>query len=158
MKNKNMIILLIAGLLLALSLSITAFAESTAGTSADPVVTKSYVDAQIESLKAQLKSGDSDNASASSGVSAPAAFTPVHVEEGQSLIGGEGTELVVRSGEALAIDNGADGVSDLTSAKDLKGGTKVGLNHLLLVPRNDGRGLKCASACWIMVKGSYTIQ
>lgn len=118
-------------------------AESGAGTAGDPVVTKSYVDALF--------------ASVSQGTEA-AVFEVVEVDAGASLIGGAGTELILRGGKATAIDNGADGVSDLTAGKDLRSGTAVALNHLLLVPRADGRGLRCESKSWVMVKGAYTIQ
>jgi hypothetical protein len=66
--------------------------------------------------------------------------------------------LILRSGDAYAIDNGVDGLSDVTSAKDLKGGVTITANHLLLVPRADGRGIRAGSDLWVMVKGSYTIQ
>lgn len=121
------------------------FAETyDPGSAEDPVVTKSYVDAQIAALK-------------SSGGTATV-FEPINVKAGQKLIGGAGTELILRSGDAYAIDNGVDGLSDVTSAKDLKGGVTITANHLLLVPRADGRGIRAGSDLWVMVKGSYTIQ
>lgn len=117
-------------------------AESGAGTAADPVVTKSYVDELFASL------------SAGSGA---AVFQVVEVSAGKSLIGGAGTELILRGGKAAAIDNGVDGISDLTAGKDLKTGDMVSLNHLILVPKDDGRGLACQARSWVMVKGAYTI-
>ncbi|MDD2216052.1 MAG: hypothetical protein PHR60_06515 [Eubacteriales bacterium] len=116
------------------------------GSKEDPVVTKSYVDAQIAALKSSGGSGSA------------ATFEAVFVEAGKKLIGGAGTELILRSGRASAIDNGADGLSDLTGAKDLIGGSDVGKNHLLLVPRDDGRGIRATTDLWVMVKGSYTIK
>ncbi|HCU08374.1 MAG TPA: hypothetical protein DF480_05345 [Clostridiales bacterium] len=117
-------------------------AESGAGTAADPVVTKSYVD----ELFASLSSGSQSDR-----------FQVVEVSAGAKLIGGAGTELIVRGGKATAIDNGIDGISDLTAGKDLKTGNAVSLNHLLLVPKDDGRGLYCEARSWVMVKGTYTI-
>ena len=117
-------------------------AESGAGTAADPVVTKSYVD----ELFASLSSGSQSDL-----------FQVVEVSAGEKLIGGAGTELIVRGGKATAIDNGIDGISDLTAGKDLKTGNAVSLNHLLLVPKDDGRGLYCEARSWVMVKGTYTI-
>ncbi|MBR0598919.1 hypothetical protein [Sinanaerobacter chloroacetimidivorans] len=118
--------------------------DTTPGSEGDPVVTKSYVDAQI----AQLKSGGS----------ASDTYKAVQLTAGQKLIGNEGTEVILRSGEATAIDNGANGVSDITGAKDLMTGQTVAQNHLLLIPRSDGRGILAATEVWIMVRGSYTIQ
>lgn len=138
----------VAGLVIIFSIfALTVFAAAAAdspGSEGDPVVTKSYVDSQI----AQLKGGD-----VSSGT-----YKAVQLTAGQRMIGGEGTEIILRSGEATAIDNGANGVSDVTGGADLMTGQRIGLNHLLLIPRNDGRGLLALTEAYVMVRGSYTIQ
>ncbi len=133
MKRKlGMIVALV--LIMVVGVTIVAFANANApGSESDPVVTKSYVDSQSK-------------------------YTPISLKPGQKLIGGEGTELILRSGEATAIDNGANGISDITAGKDLITGMQVGLNHLLLVPRDDGRGINAITDIWIMVRGTYKIQ
>lgn len=141
MKKKWILALVVV---MVLAAGAAAFAADP-GSAEDPVVTKSYVDAQIAAALEEL--GGSG-----------AVFTAVNVTAGSSLIGGGGTELVLRSGEATAIDNGIDGVSDLTGAKDLKGDAPITTNHLLLVPRDDGRGIKAVTDIWVMVKGTYTIN
>ena len=71
----------------------------------------------------------------------------------------EGTELILRSGEATAVGNiDGDGVSDVTLGVDLKMGEKINRNHLLIVPRKDGRGIVAKTDSWIMVKGKYEIK
>ncbi|MDD2301267.1 MAG: hypothetical protein QM215_06825 [Bacillota bacterium] len=117
-------------------------ADSGAGTAADPVVTKSYVDELFASLSIEPQS---------------VIFEVVEVDAGTKLIGGAGAELILRGGKATAIDNGIDGLSDLTAGRDLKTGNAVSLNHLLLVPKEDGRGLYCETRSWVMVKGAYTL-
>lgn len=107
--------------------------DATPGSSDDPLVSKSYVDAALS-------------------------YEVVHAQAGQSIIGGAGTEIVLRSGEATAIDNGANGVSDMTSGTDLMSGTVVQANHLLLTPRSDGRGIYMKTEGYIMVRGEYTIK
>ena len=37
-------------------------------------------------------------------------------------------------------------------------GQTVGANHLILVPREDGRGIYAITDITVMVKGIYTIQ
>ncbi|MGI6731506.1 MAG: hypothetical protein ACOX5F_06410 [Anaerovoracaceae bacterium] len=132
-------------LIIALSgLTMVAGATATTpGSSDDPVVTKSYVDQQI----AKLQRGGASQS-----------YEPVSLSAGQRLIGHEGTEIILRSGEATAIDNGANGVSDITGAKDLMTGHSVGQNHLLLIPRSDGRGIEATTEIWVMVRGSYEIK
>ncbi|HVI40131.1 MAG TPA: hypothetical protein VM577_05685 [Anaerovoracaceae bacterium] len=138
----------VAGLVIVFSVfAVTvaaAAASDTPGSEGDPVVTKSYVDSQI----AQLKSG---------GVSSDT-YTVVQVKAGQKVFGKEGTEIILRSGEATAIDNGANGVSDITAGKDLMTGQSIGQNHLLLVPKDDGRGIQAITDLFVMVRGSYSIQ
>ncbi len=138
-----------AGLVIIFSVfAVTVAAAAAAGTPGsedDPVVTKSYVDSQI----AQLKGG---------GTASGSSYAVVEVAAGQKLFGKGGTEMILRSGEATAIDNGANGVSDITAGRDLMTGQVVGQNHLLLVPRDDGRGIQAITDLFVMVRGSYSIQ
>lgn len=139
---------IIAGLVVVISVfALTvavAAASDTPGSESDPVVTKSYVDSQI--AKIQSNGGTSDS------------YKAVQLTAGQKLIGNEGTEVILRSGEASAIDNGANGVSDVTGALDLMTGQSVTQNHLLLIPRSDGRGVLAITEVWVMVRGGYSIQ
>lgn len=121
-----------------------AAAADTPGSEGDPVVTKSYVDSQI----AQLKGSGAESG----------AYVVVQVSAGQRLLGKSGTEIILRSGEATAIDNGANGISDMTAGKDLMTGQSIGQNHLLLVPRDDGRGIQAITDIFAMVRGAYSIQ
>ncbi|MDR1571339.1 MAG: hypothetical protein LBS32_02325 [Clostridiales Family XIII bacterium] len=117
----------------------TAWAASgVPGSESDPVVTKSYVDQRL--------------------AAGGASFVPVQVMAGQSVIGGEGAEIILRSGEATVIAAGANGVSDLTQGQDLAGGAQVMQNHMLLVPRDDGRGIAAVSDAWVMLRGAYTLK
>lgn len=127
--------LAVLGITLAMLAGVTAiaFAASSAGTESDPIVTQSYVDSKTS-------------------------YETISLEAGQKLIGGLGTEIIVRSGEATAIDNGANGISDVTGGKDLMTGTQVELNHLLLTPRDDGRGIYAETIIWVMVRGEYTVK
>lgn len=127
-----------------LSLTIVAKAATAdPGSESDPLVTKSYVDNLIAQIKGTGGASDS--------------YEAILITAGQKLIGNEGTEIILRSGEATAIDNGANGVSDITAGKDLMTGNWVNPNHLLLVPRSDGRGIAASTDIWVMVRGSYNI-
>lgn len=135
----------------------------------DPIVSKSYVDEQLAKLRAELSGQNSASQPAPAPAPTPAPQVPssgtaaaLVVEElsaGQSLIGGAGTEIIIRTGKAVILTNEhGEGIPDLTAGTDLKG-TEVPLNHHLLVPRNDGRGVKVIEGpCFIMVRGDYMIQ
>ena len=132
-KSKKGLLIVVA---LAVTLGMTATlwaADGSPGSEEDPLVSKSYVDARTS-------------------------FAPIQLLEGQRLIGGEGAEIIPRSGEVTAIDNGEDGVSNLTAGTDLMTGEMVALNHHLLIPRDDGRGVAAITDSWVMVRGSYTIH
>ncbi len=131
--KKSVILSIVMILVMVLGISIAMAATNEPGSETDPVVTKSYVDSRTS-------------------------YSPISLTAGQKLIGGEGTEIILRSGEATAIDNGANGISDLTIGTDLMTGSQVGTNHLLLVPRNDGRGITAITDIWVMIRGTYTIQ
>ena len=159
MNKKSLIILLVAALVFGMSVMTTAIAAGNAGTASDPIVTKSYVDDLVKDLQAQIdKAGSSSSNSGSTASASGGTFVVVEVQAGQSVIGKEGTELVLRSGSATFIDNGAVGVSDLTAGADMMSPKAVTKNHLLLVPRDDGRGIKCSTHAYVMVKGGYTIE
>lgn len=124
-----------------------------AGSESDPLVSKSYVDDKIEQVLAKIGSGSSSGSTAVS-----SAFTPVSVAVGKTIIGGEGTEIILRAGKANVVISGSEGITDATTGQTLYNGHKATLNHLTIIPRADGRGYKVTEAAWFLVKGSYTIQ
>ncbi len=111
------------------------FAGSTAlpGSEEDPLVSRSYVDSVVK-------------------------MTVVELSSGQSLIGYSGTEIILRSGTATVVDSELGGLCDSTLGSDLTKGTQVPKNHLLLVPRDDGRGIKATSNAFVMVRGKFDIR
>ena len=147
MKKKNLIVLAIA-IALVVTTAIAVGAGYEPGSAEDPIVTKSYVDEKI--AEALAGAGGTGGGGAS--------FTPVNIGPGKKMIGGEGTEIILRSGKAKAVATGSDGLSDVTIGSDIKSGNSVSQNHLLLIPRDDGRGIEASSDIWVLVKGTYTIK
>jgi hypothetical protein len=110
-----------------------AAAETGApGSAADPLVSKSYVDQMVS-------------------------FRVVNVPAGQIAQGEAGTEIVVRAGKATVIASAQGGVLDATVGVDLKQGQEAAANHLLVIPRTDGRGLLAKTDLVLMVKGPIAI-
>ena len=155
--KKKIITVLSMGLAILLC-GMAAYAAASAGSADDPIVTKSYVDKTVESAIEAYEKKHSGEGSSGSGAAQGYGFEVVKINEGEKLICGEGTEIVVRSGKAFAIDHGRDGVSDITSGSDLMSGDTAASNHLLIVPRNDGRGIKASTEVYAMVKGKYEIK
>ena len=136
------------------------------GTAEDPLVSRSYVDTRIAELEAQIVLL---TALIGEGIDLPAApapevhhtptvarelFTVVRAEPGTTLIGGASTEIILRSGEATVVA-GVNGLANVTTGVDVMDGQAVSLNHLLIVPQADGRGLRFHTVAHLMVKGDY---
>jgi len=83
-------------------------------------------------------------------------FTPVLIPAGRTLRAHAGVEFIVRGGQATVI-SGVDGLVDVTAGFDRTNGQTIPLNHLMLVPRTDGRGLRAVTDTWVMIKGIYEI-
>ncbi|MDD2573510.1 MAG: hypothetical protein WCS98_06380 [Bacillota bacterium] len=146
------------------------------GSQQDPLVTQSYVEQRNEQLKFYFEQklqefdsliqqmGDRITAlqSGSGGVqpesTAAAVLEVVNVPAGKTLTGYAGTEIVLRGGKATAVQSQLGGLADLTGARDIGQGQIIPDNHLLLIPRTDGRGVKAETDCIFMVKGRYDIQ
>ena len=117
------------------------------GSQSDPIVTKSYVDL-VESKLRQYVDSKSNGSKE---------LEIVYLANGEQLIAESGTEISLRSGIATVIDAPNGGLCDITAGKDLKKGEEISQNHLLIVPRSDGRGVKAQTNVVLMVRGSFTV-
>ena len=129
---------------------------SEPGSSNDPLVSRSYVDEKIGEIKRYID-GKINN-SGENGLAGSKDLEVISLEKGQSIIGTGGTEIILRSGRALAIGSDLGGISDVTSGKDLKDNESVKTNHLLIIPRSDGRGVYSLGETYFIVRGNYTIE
>ena len=132
--------ILTAVVILAMFLMVGTFAAEP-GTDGDPLITKSYIDSVVYPY-----------------IDSMAQFTVVDVPANKSVICSAGTELILRMGNCSVIGTQKGGVSDVTMGFDLAHGTNIQGNHLLIVPLDDGRGVKTSTNCLIMIKGQYTIK
>jgi len=143
---------IISGSLIGNALSVGT-SSVTPGTVSDPVVTKSYVDEQIAKL--------SGGGSTGGGGSVTATLEVVTVPADRILMVNAGSEIVIRTGKAVAYSSDSNGISDVTAGVDIKSGVAVPTNHEIWFPR-DGRGIQAASgttgSLTVLVKGSYYLQ
>lgn len=159
-----------AGLMTFVVVATTLYAaDSGLGTTDDPLVTKSYVDQKVaessknpevkEELEAQqllietlLNELEAVKAQKSS------TYEVVTVKEGQAILGKDGSEIIIRGGEAIVIGSDAGGLQDMTEGVDVSDNMMAPKFHLLIVPREDGRGLLATKTLTVMVRGGYTLQ
>ncbi|MEK4513104.1 hypothetical protein [Paenibacillus sp. FSL K6-2524] len=137
------------------------------GTADDPVVTKSYVDQQIQQA---IKGGGGSTSTPTAPTTPPsigensdssAEMKIVEVKPGKILVASAGTEFIVRAGKAILYSEDKNGVADLTDGKDIVGGEAVTNNHLLLFPK-EGRGIQVKEGntynLTVIVRGGYQIK
>ena len=153
-----------AGLAFTIGLvSIGTAAPAEPGTEGDPVVTRSYVEKVRQDLVKMIQ-GEAQPALQQPAPSGPAgtaaSYSVQKVSAGKTIIGMEGTEFIVRTGQVTVTTPGVDyTIPDLTNGTSLAHGKTVPRDHLLLIPRTDGRGLKVTSGTAdIIVRGDYKIQ
>ncbi|MGL4736356.1 MAG: hypothetical protein ACRCW2_02770 [Cellulosilyticaceae bacterium] len=151
--------------------------KSEPGSSNDPLVTKSYVDDQI----AKVKNGQSGNTSVideqlkvqaqlidilkqqiealSQEVQkgAGSTYEVVTVPKGSTLLGKQGSEVIIRAGEGKVVGSTGGGLQDMTEGTDLNDKQSAPKYHLLIIPREDGRGLYASTDLVVMVRGGYSI-
>jgi hypothetical protein len=124
----------------------------------DPLITKSYLEEQLKKL-GQIPQDPKDTSGHPSSVPSNT-LTIIQLQQTQTLYGGAGSEIIVRSGKVVAVSSDESGMADVTIGKDITAGTAVELNHLLIVPR-EGRGIKPdpknKQDIFVMVRGGYTI-
>jgi hypothetical protein len=156
----------LAGAALALiigTLSTGAAAPAEPGSDEDPVVTRSYVEQVKQEILQQIKSqpGTQTSTPAPSTGGQGAKLIVEKVPEGKTIIGYAGTEFIVRTGKVVAHTPAGEGygLPDLTEGTNILRSETVPANHHLLLPRDDGRGLKVVKGpADIMIKGEYVIR
>ena len=129
------------------------------GTDGDPIITQSYMELRLQELnKTLLYKIEEVKNLVSSNSNTPLSYEVINVKSGDAIYFGENAEVILRAGDATAIAGANGGIADLTTGIDLATGDKVILNHLMLIARDDGRGMNLSSDAWIMVKGKYTLD
>ncbi len=151
-------------LLMLLSVLVLQFVYASggeAGSKEDPIVTLSYVEQRVEQIKFYIdekiqssKAGTSDGNKVGG-----QAIEIVFLDRGQELIADEGTEIILRGGSAVAIDSPSGGLANVTIGRDIQNKQPILANHLHIVPRSDGRGVRALdSNVILMIRGSFRIE
>ena len=143
---------------LVLALAFTAVIYAAPGDSNDPIVVLSYLNDRIKALVNDYKLDEIEKLLASGGTGgSSAALEVVEIKTGEKLIAGAGTELILRGGKAFVIGSELGGISNVTAGKDFVSGMEFVANHLMIVPRDDGRGAYTNDYAIFMVRGAYEI-
>lgn len=145
------------------------------GSEEDPLVTASWVEARLNAFSKALQVGQSGQPSPginnespkNGGAEQPApgqiitipspvpVYEVVVLQPGTRLLTGSGTEFILRSGRAKTLEAPGGGIADLTSGKDLGNQDAIPRGHLLLSPRDDGRGALTETEVIFLIRGKF---
>lgn len=164
-----------AAILLFAAAALAAGDDPVPGGQGDPLVTLSYleqvytdyitdqlrqdletkaqaIEADLEERIAALEEASREARSVSAST-----YQLVTLEEGQTLSGDRGIELILRIGEASVAAQNSPGLVDVTAAGSLEDGQSLEKNHLYMitVPEN---GIRARGHAVLMVRGAYTVN
>lgn len=138
-------------------------ASAEPGSADDPLITLSYVeDVLIPQMKGYVDSSvagiGASSAPQSVTVEGGSYYNIVNVSKGQTIIGDRSCQMILRMGSGTIVATEKGGIADVTLGYDLPNGTAAPSNHLLIIPVDDGRGIKMTSDGIIMICGSYSVK
>lgn len=173
LKHKRMLFFLIA----VFSFSLVVVFAAEPGSEGDPLISLSYFENKIEQLKDEVikaltetmnKTLSTELETMQKGLdktvsevkeqaktATSGSFSLITLAENEVLICETGTEIIIRSGRCVAISTESGGLSDTTDGIDIPNGEIIPKNHLIVIPKNDGRGVRCEVTGAVMIKGSY---
>jgi len=165
----------IAAAALCVCFLFTVAYAASAGSSADPLITLSYLSGtftkQVESMvdqavserKAEMEqslknilagSGGGTTATPSGG----GVFTVVTLSQGQSLVGSVGCEVMLRIGSAVCVSEDSVGLIDTTSGGVLGNGQALLVNHLYMVTISPRSVTATSGTVKVLARGPYSIR
>lgn len=159
MKKKTLTIIILV-VALAMAAGVTVYAVANYGSKDDPLVTSSYLqdvvqprmgDAYRSTLDGEIR--DMEDQFADQVAAAGGSYVLVTLENGQTLTGRAGTEILMRTGTAAVMQSAA---IDLTTGQTTAVGEKLTENHLYLVQTDDS-GIQATADTTVMVRGSYSV-
>ena len=149
-------------------------ANATPGGQTDPLVTLSYlngtytrqvkdlVDQTVTARKAEMEQALRNILAGQGGTSAPSGsgsvFTVVTLNQGQSLVGDVGCEVMLRVGSATCGASDSVGLIDTTSGGVLGTGAALSQNHLYMVTIAPRWITASSATVKVLVRGPYPIQ
>lgn len=155
--------------ILILCVMFTAFATATGETYTtedDPLVSLSYVNAEIDKVKAELKAEMeayvreeiAKNSVGGSGTN-QVVFSTEKLNAGQKVVALGACDVILLTGSAKAVcPSNTQTLTDKTTENSIINNGEIIKNHYIIMPKADGRGICCTSSgTEIMIKGEYKI-
>lgn len=154
---------------LMLSIMFTAFATATGETyttEEDPLVSLSYVNAEMEKLKQEMKAEmeayvreEIAKNSVGGSSSQQVVFSTEKLNAGQKIVALGACDIILLTGSVKAVcPSATQTLTDKTTETSLLNNSDISKNHYVIIPKADGRGICCTSSgTEIMIKGEYKV-
>ena len=173
--TKKIKILLVVSALLVSACTAAVAVHAYDGTS-DPVISLSYlkqyiqtmVNPQINTLQAKIDAMEAEleilrqvDSSYDPSSASLEQYTVLHVMQGTVVNASAACDIMLRAGEAEAVvpESAQGNLSDYTVGAEIGDGEAIPLNHMILIARGDGRGIRVLSGeAYIMIRGEYTVD
>lgn len=86
-------------------------------------------------------------------------YEVIELTNGDCLYAVSACDIILRAGTAVCIaPDASQGIADMTTAAEIYNAQALTKNHMCLIPRGDGRGVRATSeSVFIMIRGDYTI-
>ncbi len=143
--NRILLTIVSAGLLLFGLVAAGTAGGGEPGSVEDPLVTRSYVESRISAVVKQHTDKYMQ-------------WQVAELAPGQQLEGKAGAELIVRTGSMAVVDPLGNGIPDVTAGVNVLAGQVAAVNHHLIIPRSDGRGLAARTKAVVMFKGEVAVK
>lgn len=171
-KIKNLLIVCA----LLISACVTAVAVHAYDGTSDPVISLSYLkqyiqtmvnpqintlQEKIDALEAELEMLRTEAPSDNPSEDTLEQYTVLHVMQGTVVNASAACDIMLRAGDAVAVvpESAQGNLSDYTIGTEIADGEEIPLNHMILIARGDGRGVRVVSGeAYIMIRGAYTID
>ena len=171
-KIKNLLIVCA----LLISACVTAVAVHAYDGTSDPVISLSYLkqyiqtmihpqintlQSRIDALEIELESLRGEETTVDPSDFSLEQYTVLHVMQGAVVNASAACDIMLRAGEAEAVvpESSQGNLSDYTVGSEIADGQTIPLNHMILIARGDGRGIRVTSSeAYIMIRGEYTVN
>ena len=162
MRKKQIRTIIIVAAVIVVLAGVTVLAVNNYGSSADPLVSMSYINdkltptlqnkfaAQLDSKATELETSFASAVSGKNG-----GFASVSMTDGQKLTCAAGSEILLVNGTASAATKNA--VTDVTDGTSLDAGTVLAANHLYMTAA-DGVAVTAKGNAAVMVRGTATVS
>ena len=135
---------------------------ANAGSSNDPLVTKSYLDGpflkQVQSLVDQTVDARKTELEGAAGQNSGNVFKVVTLRQGETLEGDVGCEVMLRIGTAVCGSPESVGIIDTTDGTNLGDGKSLVTNHLYMITISTRTVTATSGTVKVLARGPYTVR